>query len=301
MRVPDSVRMGFIKREMNATSTRMQRYEQEIASGLRILRPSDDPEGALRASYLRSNLSRITQYADTANNAAMWLKTEDSALSDVQDSLTLLRQYALEANRPLSDEARETITSKIATVVGTLLQAANSNDGTRFVFAGHQTTGAPFHGTQPADITYTGDNGTRTIAIGDGTNMVLNHTGAFLFNIDGTADAGMPSTFDTIQQLTDAVRVGDMDGITNTLTVLDKQAARVLSTRAETGIKLQQVTLATEQMDQANLVMTDLLSQTETCDVTEVLVHLKEQENLFQAVSYIASTVNRGGLLDWLR
>ena len=94
MRVPDNLRLQMMTANMATAAERLQRYQIELSSGLRIQRPSDDPSGAQRASNLRSNLARVGQYEATTRDAQAWLKSEDSALGNIITSLRQILQAA---------------------------------------------------------------------------------------------------------------------------------------------------------------------------------------------------------------
>lgn len=301
MRVPDGLQVQMLTKSLAQATARMQRYQLEVASGLRIQRPSDDPAGTQRAANLRTGLSKVTQYTTTTNDAQAWLKSEDTALGTMEDTLRQIRNYGLQGNNPTTAEGRDTLAQQIKTAAGTLKQALNSTDGMRSLFSGNQTTSTPFQGTPPAGVTYQGDTGVRRIEIGDGITLNLNHSGEQVANLNSSTDAALPDMFTTIDQLMTAVQNNDSDGISSGIQELDKHLTRLTTLRAETGVKLQQTDLALDQLSQQKVSLTELLSNTEDADITESLVHLKEQENLYQAATYVSSTLGQGGLLDWLR
>lgn len=301
MRVPDGIQSQMLMRSLNLSTERLQRYQQEVASGLRIQAPSDDPSGAQRAAALRSGLAQTAEYLKTAKTATAWLKSEDVALGNLTDALRQIRNYALQGNNTLPQESRDVLTRQIKLAADTVMKALNGSDGTRSLFSGHKTTTTPFQGTAPGAVTYSGDDGVRVVEIGDGIQLDLNHSGTELANLGGAADASVPDLFTTINNLMTAVSTGDTAAVATNLTDLDTHMTRVNSVRAETGIKLEQTSVAQDQLSKLDITLTDLLSDIENADITESLVHLKEQENLYQAASYMASQLGKGGLMDWIR
>lgn len=300
MRVPDGMMSQFVSTSLAQISERMQQYQTEIASGIRIQRPSDDPGGAVRAANLRSGLQKLEQYRRSGQDAAAWLSSEDSALNNLQNALRQIRTAAVAGNNPQSADARETLANQISTTAGTVLQSLNASDGSRFLFGGHRTMGTPFTGTAPGAVTYQGDAGVRRVLIGDGNSLDVNHAGDELVNLGGAADATLPDIFQTIAALTTAVSNGDQAGISAGLTQLDAHMQRVNDTRSETGVKLQQVELSLDRITQSSLVLNTQLSDTEGADLTDAVVKLKAQENLYQAATYVSSKLVQGGLLSWL-
>lgn len=300
MRIPDARMAYLVGDQLAQTSDRLAKLQIDVSSGVCIRRPSDDPEGAQRALELRSGLARVEQYQSTANDASSWLKTEDSALGSMQTLIRQVRDYALQGNNPLSTESRNALGAQIDAVKKSLMQVANTSDGTRYVFGGFQTLTPPLQ-QQAGSIQYTGDQGAMTVMLGDDMPMQLNTNGAALFNMGGAADASSSDLFATLDTLSQAVRSGDQTTITSSISDLDTHATRIATARGTTGIRLQQVNLALDRLAQSQDVMNESLTNTEGTDLTSAIVELKTQENVQQAVSYVASNLSRGGLLSWLR
>ncbi|MHB0938732.1 MAG: flagellar hook-associated protein FlgL [Armatimonadota bacterium] len=301
MRVPDNLRLQLMTSNMATASERLQRYQIELSSGLRIQRPSDDPSGAQRASSLRSNLARIAQYQATTKDAQAWLKSEDSALGNIVTSLRRIRDYALQAANPNFAGSHDTMVTQIKSQAGFVQQSLNTSDGSRYLFGGNKTLASPFQGNLTGGITYAGDDGVRHITLNDSVTLNLNHSGSEVANLGGASDPALPDMFQTINDLVTAVQACDQAAIATQISNLDQHLGRVTNLRAETGVRLNQVELSADQLSQTKLTLTNLLNDTESADLTEVTVQLKEQENVLQAATYVASTIGRGGLLDWLK
>ncbi|MHB9024214.1 MAG: flagellar hook-associated protein FlgL [Armatimonadota bacterium] len=300
MRVTNVFMAKSITDQLSQVSDRLGRLQLDITSGVRIHKPSDDPGGALRATHLRTGLAYIDSYQSTAREVNMWLKGEEVALGQMQELLRTVRDQGLQGANPNSPDVREPIAAQIDALRNSLLQLGNTAVGTRYIFAGFQTSASPF-AEAGGVVTYAGDQGAISAAIGDGVSLLMNNNGASVFNMGGVSDATVPDIFATISDLAADVRAGDQDGVRANIAELDKHMARLNTVRAETGRRLQQVSLANDQLAQSALMMNDLLGETESTDLSQALVDLKTQENLFQAASYIASTLGKGGLLDWLR
>ncbi|MHB9130813.1 MAG: flagellar hook-associated protein FlgL [Armatimonadota bacterium] len=298
MRVPNSIMVRDVTSRLSQVSEKLSRLQVEVSSGLRIQRPSDDPNGALRATSLRSDLAQFGQYKMATTDSTSWLKSEDVSLGQLQGLIRQVRTHALEASNPQGSESLSAIAAQVDTLNVNLVQVANSSDGTRYLFAGYKTTTVPFSAAPGPAVTYAGDSGARIETIGPGLTLQINHTGDQVFH---TGVAGENDLFQTVSTLSDAIRTNNRTQITTALNELDAHMARVTSTRAETGVRLQQINLSQDRLDQNTLTLTNLLTNTEGSDLTEALVHLKEQENIFQAATYVASSLAKGGLLNWLR
>ena len=298
MRIPDSIMTSFLADNLSQVNDKIGQLQLQTASGKRINKPSDDPSGMSQALNMKSGLARIDQFQKSASNAQLWMKSEDVALSNVQDMIRQARTIALQAANPMSDAAREPLAENISASRESMVQIANTSIGTRFIFGGFKTDSKLFT-TTGAAVSYNGDDGKISNAIGEGISVQINHTGNEVFNMD-SSDPSTPDLFSTFNQLSDAIKANDQTKIQSLIGTLDKFGTKINSLRAENGQRLQQVRLGIDHLDQSKITTTKLLSDTEDADISETLVHLKEQENVLQATSYVTSTLSKASLLNWL-
>lgn len=70
---------------MQRQQANVQETQLQIASGKRILKPSDDPVGAVRVLNLNSNISTVEQYSRNIAQAQAGLGYQESVLTSVND------------------------------------------------------------------------------------------------------------------------------------------------------------------------------------------------------------------------
>jgi len=295
MRVTNYSMTQFIQEQIAKTNDRVARLQSEVATGQRIQHPSDDPEGAAQAAGYRSRLTAIDQYTQSATEAKGWLQLQESTLGEMGTALRQAHALGLQGNNPQSVEAREAVAGQIDAVRSHLLQLANTRQGSRYLFAGFRTTTPPF-AESGGTVQYAGDTGVMTIALGDGQAMPLNISGAELCNMGGAADI-----FSSLSQLAQAVRTGDQTAIGTQLADLEDHSARVTAQRGQTGIRMTQAEMALSHLASSRQVLDDLLNGVEAADLSRTVVDLQAQQNVLQATSYVAMSLSRGGLLNWLQ
>ncbi len=300
MRITDSITTSLISDHLSKVNDRMSSLQNDISSGVRIHQPSDDPDGAVRVAQLNSDMSRVTQYQSNAQEASSWLNMTDSTLGNIADDIRQAKTLGLQGANPLTADAREAVATQIDNLRQSLLAESNTKLGTSSIFAGYHTTTTPF-ADGAGGVTYSGDTGAKTVAVGDGLTVQANVTGDKVFNMGGTASAGTADVFTTLSNLSTAIRAGDQTGIQTGLKELDVHATRVTALRSDVGVQLNQTTLSTTHLTSSQTMLTSMLSDTQDTDLTQAVVQLKEQENIMQAASYVASSLARGGLLNWLK
>lgn len=153
--------------------------QNQLASGKRLLSPSDDPVGAGRSLALTESLSRLDRYDRNLDVGESRLSLQESVLTLVQDSVQRIRELVLQANSAaLDDEARGAIATELSAKVEELLQLSNSRDANgEYLFSG-TASGTPAF---TADFNYQGNNERRFVAASDGLQLAMTDPGSEIF------------------------------------------------------------------------------------------------------------------------
>ncbi len=120
--------------------------QNQISSGKRVTRASDDPAAAARAERAMASLGRtaISQRAVEASKVAM-TQTE-SALGDAGTLLQRARELMVSAGNPgLGDSDRNSVADEIRSIRDQLVSIANQSDGAgTYLFGGQGARQKPF-------------------------------------------------------------------------------------------------------------------------------------------------------------
>jgi flagellar hook-associated protein 3 FlgL len=168
---------------IDAQQSHLSRTQQQVASGKRILTPSDDPIGASQALTLSQAKDRITQYGANIDAAKDALGLNDSVLSQVNDVLQSLRTLVLQAGNPsLNDSDRASLATAAAGQLQTLLGVANTKDADgHYMFSGFAGNTQAFTTSGSGAIVYNGDQGNRTLDVAPGRAMQSSYDGSSVF------------------------------------------------------------------------------------------------------------------------
>jgi len=162
---------------------RLSDIQQQVSSGKRILRPSDDPTGAAQILRLEQAISVTNQHQRNAENALNRLTLEESTLDSVQDSLIRIREIAIQGtNSTIDNVDRKALAQEVRERLNELVSLANTMDANQeYLFSGYKVTTKPF--TQAADgtFTYSGDQGQRALQISSGRQMMDSDSGNDVF------------------------------------------------------------------------------------------------------------------------
>ena len=168
---------------MNRQQSDLMKVSQQIASGRRVLNPSDDPQAASRAVGVDQSLSITEQYADSRVSARNSLSQTESILNSVSDAVISAKTLLIQASSDtLSDADRESIASELRGVYETLIGQGNATDGNgRYLFGGYRDSAPPFSKTNDGNIEYQGDENSREQQVDASRRMPVADNGRTIF------------------------------------------------------------------------------------------------------------------------
>lgn len=172
---------------MYRQQAKVQQTELQLSTGLRILKPSDDPVGAVKVLNLNNNISAMDQYGRNIAQAQAALSHEESVLVSVNSTLQRMRELTIQANNPANhDTALASIAQEMDEHCKALESLANTRDANgEYLFSGFRVDAPPFVNNNGI-ISYQGDQGQRLLTIGEGSQVAVRDAGDSVFmNIRG--------------------------------------------------------------------------------------------------------------------
>ena len=280
---------GGISRLQDLNSSLNQTQEQ-ISTGKRVNRPSDDPVAAARILKLDQELSRIETYQRNAGLAENRLQQEESALSGSVDVIQRIRELTVQAgNGSLSANDRKSISSEMKERIGQLANIANTRDASgEYIFSGFQGSTAAFGKDASGSWVYQGDEGQRVLEIDDGVTVPISDHGKGIYSsipaavfAEGDPGNAAAARIDGIQVIDEgAFATVSPDDITITV---DTTAGTVSAVNSRTGDPLT-VTPATytsgETFDIAGVEATI----TDAGDGDEFTLRAGEKQSVFASI-----------------
>lgn len=173
---------GGINR-LQELNTNLNNTQQQISTGKRVNKPSDDPVAAARILKLDQELSRVETYQRNVDLADTRLKQEESALESSIDVIQRIRELTVQAgNGSLSANDRRSISSELEERLGQLANIANTRDASgEYIFSGFQGSVKAFEQDASGSWFYQGDEGQRVLEIDDGVTVPISDNGKDIF------------------------------------------------------------------------------------------------------------------------
>jgi flagellar hook-associated protein 3 FlgL len=268
---------------MSKTQADLSKTQLQLATGKRILAPSDDPTSSTRILDLNQVIETTAQYQRNADFADTRLSLEETVLSDVGDILQRARELSVRANNgTLSAGDRQAMAVEMRINTEALLQLANSTDANgEYLFAGFKTGTEPFIDSGAGNFSYAGDQGQRGLQIGAKRQVSVGDAGDEVFMKVDDGAGGVSSMFDTLYDFTIDLEANNPS--TSTLTRLDSAIDSVLNTRASIGARMNTIESQRSANDSFSLLLQQNRSNLEDLDYAEAVSRFELQLLALQA------------------
>ncbi len=297
-RVTEAATDARLTSQINLQRQRIGQLQEQLSSGKRINRPSDDPVGANVVLQLRTSQSELKQFSNNAATAKDVLIASDNVLDSYQ--LSLDHASAL-LTRGISDttlyQERQAIAIEIDGVIASVQNQANTKWDDRYLFGGSRVTAPPFDSNGVPATTIANpielqiEPNAAPIQVGvlsesvfaDSTSDIISELKAAAVALRGTGNAAADTT--TLRGVAD--RLKDFADLSNIA-------------RTQIGERINQTTNVTDTLQQTSLSLEETIGRYETADFTETAVQFTAANTALEAILQTAAQNNRRSLLDFL-
>lgn len=175
--------LGSLSAMMEQQSS-LAKLQNQMALGLRVTSPADDPIAFVHIQELQRSQSESEQFAKNSTLAKNRLSLEEQAFVDMSSAMGRVRELVVSAGNTgtLSDADRESIATELAQRLDEIQDIANRQDGNgEYLFSGYSTRTQPFTGGQGTPINYVADQGARQLQISSTQRIADSHNGYQVF------------------------------------------------------------------------------------------------------------------------
>lgn len=170
--------------DMLQLQTNLNKTQEQISSGKRILTPADDPVGASRVLQLNQEVALMDQYERNITLLDARLEQEEGVLSAVEDSVARIRELAVQAGNAgvLTEEDRVAIAAEVRERVDEMVDLMNTKDGSgEYLFSGFSGKTQPFVENPGGGYGYAGDEGVRFLQVSQTITLASSDSGKDVF------------------------------------------------------------------------------------------------------------------------
>ncbi len=208
-RVSSSHSTNLMLNQLRQTNAQLLRVQEQISSGLRVSRPSDDAAAAGSINVLDRLLAKYEQQQGNLSQAQGLIDTTDQSLSDVTDILLEAQNIASsQVGIGSTADTRAQQAQVIASQISALLSLANRDRGGIHLFGGDKSNVRPFI-EQFGGVRYVGGTEDMQADLGLLTDLSVNTNGDDAF---GALSQRMISSIDLDPDATTATRLDHVNG-----------------------------------------------------------------------------------------
>ncbi len=274
-----------------------QQLTSELSSGVSITSLSQNPVASGENVLLLNQIQQDDSFTQSANLVTGQLQVADSALGSVVTQLTQAISLATSANNgTMNSSDVKSIGNQISGILNEITSLANTSYQGQYIFAGGQTSTAPFTtstATSPAVTTYNGDENVNYLESPNGQKIQLNVPGDQIF-----LGTGSNSVFGALNSLiadyssgtvNAAQAVNDTTALSTALNYVSQQRVTIDNSITQVSAASDAVTNVQTQLTtaQTNLMQADIptistqlsLAETQQTALEDVIAQLNSSSN----------------------
>ena len=308
MRINTSQSFDAAISQLQKRQIAMSEAQQQLTSGKRVQRASDDPASAARAERALAALARSEasmRGLDTSRSATMYT---EAALGDAGELLQQAREVMVGAgNGSYSESDRRSLAAKLSGLRSDLLSVANRSDGNgRYLFSGQGSSVPPLVDS-PTGVSYVGTSGQLQASAGEAAMLSFDGDQAWLRAPDPANPGGTLSVFGVMDRLITELNTPGRSGavisqsVTTGLRDLDTVMTNLSSWRARAGEALVRADGIQDRLSQSKLDAQTERSKAEDLDMVAAISDFQSKQAGYDAALRTYSIVQRMSLVDYLK
>jgi flagellar hook-associated protein 3 FlgL len=292
MRVTEGMIVRSFLRNVNSSRQDVNVLNQQLASGNKISKPSDDPIGTESILRYTSAIDKNEIYQKNVTETISSLETTYDTVDGVLSALTDLKDVVLGAGNTQEQDMLSSYAEQVNSIIERLVDLGNTKFNGKYIFAGTNTLSKPysFDGTTVTQ-TSSGVDGKIYADIGATEKEVVNINGDNIFN--GTElfkqVIAIRDQLKSFQQPTPA-QIESVDTNFNSVT---EQYGKI-------GAITERFTAAQTQLENENTRLQNYLGLEKSIDLGETVVKLTQAQTNLEAAFKSWSGVLQKTLFNFL-
>lgn len=289
--------------DLSGLRAQAERLQEQLSSGERLARSSEDP---VAASRLRT-LSRAERLAkiDTANadRAATDLALADAALTSFADAIIHAKELATQAaNETLTETQRASIGTELEEIHARLVSLANTRDSAGHALFGGEAAGDAYTLDAAGNAIYTGTATTGDMPLGDGQSVTRGVPGPDF--LDFSVGGNPTNLLGEVKALADALKGTSADPSGAARDALDALGAgldAVSTSQTIIGSRLAWIDLATERNTNLGELRADEREKIGGTDIAITVANLQQVMLVLEASQSSFAQLANLSLFEMLR
>lgn len=311
MRVTQSMLSNNMLRNLTNSYTKMGKLQEQLTSGKKVNRPSDDPVVVMKGMGYRMQVDKVAQFQKNLGEVNNWLDSSDDALDGVGQVLHRAKELVTNASNSgaMTKEDRDKIKIELEQLQTQVQDLANTKVGDKYIFSGTMTD-TPLYGENgyPPLSTDTDENGNPVnpaipstafesnveIEVFDGVTLTVNSNAAESFK-------AIDKLFEDLNKKLDSGEYDDETDFSGALSEIDQLMDSVLTNRADIGARSNRAELMHNRLEMQEGAAKKQQSENEDIDYEKVITEMLTEESIHRAALSVGARIIQPSLVDFLR
>jgi flagellin-like hook-associated protein FlgL len=288
----------------------LSKYQDQVSSGLRVTKPSDDPAAFPEISQAKTASARLDAYSQNISSATSTLNAGVSTLQDVNDLLVQARQIAQQGADAATNgdqSQRDALATQVDGLIDRALRDANAQPDGKSIFGGTATNTPPFSVAttdaqgRPATIAYNGATQRTRVLTGPGQTVDTRYVGSSVFQQPGA------DVFQSLIGLRDDLRNTNLTGpalntsLNQRLGTVDAARTAIGDATGEQSSNLATLQSLSSLNSDTQTATENRLGDLQDTDYATAVVKMKEQQTALQAIYATTVQMLQPGLLNFIQ
>mgnify|MGYP000220983249 CR=1 FL=1 len=167
--------------------------QEQISTGARVNRASDDPSAAYRILGFNSQQRSLENYIDNLSDVISTLELSTSVIDSMTSALAETKSRLTQISNGIYDEqSRKRLAEGIDDILEQIVLLANTKRNNRYLFGGGDTDSPPYVVERTngviTSVTYQGSNDERNIEVAPGVQSSAFYVGDDIFRLDNRSE-----------------------------------------------------------------------------------------------------------------
>ncbi len=208
-RVSQNMQANLLMSGMQQSMVKLLQQQERLSTGLRIVRPSDDPINASAVIRMEDLLGAQQQYLDNIENTSKIMNIADSTIGSINDLMIQAHDLALEnVGSTATAQQRQAAATLVESILGQMVTVGNTEYLGSYIFAGRKNTAPPYEETANV-VKFGGDLESITVQVAPDISEEISLTADEVF---GSGEGKIQSYQDLAPAASMYTRLADIGG-----------------------------------------------------------------------------------------
>lgn len=289
------------KASLEKLDEQITKKQAEVSSGKKDLGLAKDSVSINRVNYINMALSQLDRFKDGIQAAAGHLKTQETALAEVENSVMRLYELGLQANTDtLSPDQKKLIGVEVKQLKLNILDRINAKDQRgNAIFGGTIGKNDAFVINDKNNVRYVGTLEEGVVSISENRQIASHLNGHDIF-MKIPSGSGQKRLFDIIETFENSLRNTGMN-LDQTIKDLLNAHTHIIGTNSNVGAKINMLTKRAESNEAVKIEILSELSSLQDTDLAAAITDINQLMLTKDATQQIYAKISQQSLFDFIR